>query len=64
MLLSTLTLLSVQGGCAHKQEPNLIQGDDFQFLAKDEVYTAKKDGAFLSDFYLEKIAGIELADGK
>lgn len=59
MLLGTLLILIGFAGCAKRVVLHPIESE-IVFLKKGETFTALKQGAFLSDYYLQEIANVEI----
>jgi len=60
MLLLSISLLA---GCASKIVFFPITGQDIVFLKQGENLTAPKQGAFLSDMYLDKVLEAQIKHG-
>jgi len=60
-ITTLLFLLLVLHGCGTSRVTIFpIEQTDIIFVEQGETYTAPKDGAFLSKFYLEEIAGAKV----
>jgi hypothetical protein len=49
----------ISAGCANRVILHPLQ-DDFKFLKAGEDFKAPKSGAFVSDYWLNKIAEVEV----
>ena len=61
MLLGSLVLSTICVGCASFKRP-LIHPlpDDFKLVAEGETFTAPKQGAFVSDYFMEKVMAVDV----
>ena len=59
MLLVILAVWMISAGCANRVILHPLQ-DDFKFLKAGEDFKAPKSGAFVSDYWLNKIAEVEV----
>lgn len=61
MLVGLMLLLTTFAGCAVFKRPIVHPlENDFCLLKEGEPFNAPKNGAFMSDFYMQEVMGIDI----